>query len=267
MACGSDAHWPWLASLKILSATTCDAGLDYRTTPRLGLRRILDAEDVPSSPSKPRCQASPSCFGPRSGGSDRPSSGAVVTGYQARSSMRRSWVERTSRALGTSFAVLLSGCLRRSVFGRNRGPLRLTTEPRAEKQAAHVAEPDLLDHVPRTAHFPPGPKSEDVPSPPSPPRPLPVGGAPSDTSPRPRRSGRCRNRRGRPCPEESRIPAQPPEDTAFLFVDQPPIVHEHAVGDLRVEVMALLDLLEGIGNEVLAVLPPEAGLNTRRSAS
>jgi peptidoglycan/xylan/chitin deacetylase (PgdA/CDA1 family) len=43
----SDAHWPWLASLKIRSATTCDAGLNYRTTPRLGLRRILDAEDVP----------------------------------------------------------------------------------------------------------------------------------------------------------------------------------------------------------------------------
>ena len=38
--------WPWLTSLGIRSATTCDAGLNDSTTPRLGLKRILDAEDV-----------------------------------------------------------------------------------------------------------------------------------------------------------------------------------------------------------------------------
>ncbi len=39
--------WPWLASANIVSATTCDAGLNYSDTPRLGLKRILDAEDLP----------------------------------------------------------------------------------------------------------------------------------------------------------------------------------------------------------------------------
>ena len=39
--------WPWLATLGVASATTCDVGFNYRDTPRLGLKRILDAEDVP----------------------------------------------------------------------------------------------------------------------------------------------------------------------------------------------------------------------------
>jgi peptidoglycan/xylan/chitin deacetylase (PgdA/CDA1 family) len=40
------ALWPWLKSLGIRSATTCEAGLNDVTTPRLGLKRILDGEDV-----------------------------------------------------------------------------------------------------------------------------------------------------------------------------------------------------------------------------
>jgi peptidoglycan/xylan/chitin deacetylase (PgdA/CDA1 family) len=42
----SPQQWPWLESLEILSATTCDAGLNYAQTPRLGLRRFLDGENV-----------------------------------------------------------------------------------------------------------------------------------------------------------------------------------------------------------------------------
>ena len=39
--------WPWLTEAGVVSATTCDAGLNYRDTPRLALKRFLDAEDVP----------------------------------------------------------------------------------------------------------------------------------------------------------------------------------------------------------------------------
>ena len=39
--------WPWLHEDEVVSATTCDPGLNYSNTPRLGLKRILDAEDVP----------------------------------------------------------------------------------------------------------------------------------------------------------------------------------------------------------------------------
>lgn len=43
----SDRHWKPLESVGVDSATTCDTGLNYRETPRLALRRILDAQDVP----------------------------------------------------------------------------------------------------------------------------------------------------------------------------------------------------------------------------
>ena len=42
----SPQHWPWLETLGILTATTCDPGLNYAQTPRLGLRRFLDGENV-----------------------------------------------------------------------------------------------------------------------------------------------------------------------------------------------------------------------------
>jgi peptidoglycan/xylan/chitin deacetylase (PgdA/CDA1 family) len=42
----SHQHWPWLETLGILTATTCDPGLNYPDTPRLGLRRFLDGENV-----------------------------------------------------------------------------------------------------------------------------------------------------------------------------------------------------------------------------
>jgi peptidoglycan/xylan/chitin deacetylase (PgdA/CDA1 family) len=42
----SPVVWPWLNSMGVVSAATCDAGLNYHGTPRLGLKRILDAEDV-----------------------------------------------------------------------------------------------------------------------------------------------------------------------------------------------------------------------------
>jgi peptidoglycan/xylan/chitin deacetylase (PgdA/CDA1 family) len=40
------AQWPWLEKLDIDSATTCLPGLNYPDTPRLGLRRFLDAENI-----------------------------------------------------------------------------------------------------------------------------------------------------------------------------------------------------------------------------
>jgi peptidoglycan/xylan/chitin deacetylase (PgdA/CDA1 family) len=40
------AQWPWLERLGVKSATTCLAGLNYRATPVLGLRRFLDAENI-----------------------------------------------------------------------------------------------------------------------------------------------------------------------------------------------------------------------------
>lgn len=42
----SETQWPWLEGLAIESATTCEPGLNYRSTPRLGLRRFLDAENI-----------------------------------------------------------------------------------------------------------------------------------------------------------------------------------------------------------------------------
>jgi peptidoglycan/xylan/chitin deacetylase (PgdA/CDA1 family) len=39
--------WPWLSDAGVASATTCDPGLNYRDTPRLALKRILDAENLP----------------------------------------------------------------------------------------------------------------------------------------------------------------------------------------------------------------------------
>jgi peptidoglycan/xylan/chitin deacetylase (PgdA/CDA1 family) len=41
-------QWPWLASLDIESATTCLPGLNGPSTPRLGLKRFLDGENVRS---------------------------------------------------------------------------------------------------------------------------------------------------------------------------------------------------------------------------
>lgn len=39
-------HWPMLESAGILSATTCEAGLNTRATPRYALRRFLDGEHI-----------------------------------------------------------------------------------------------------------------------------------------------------------------------------------------------------------------------------
>src|SRR5262249_18243487 len=41
-----EQQWPWLQQLGIRSAMTCEIGLNYADTPRLGLRRILDGENV-----------------------------------------------------------------------------------------------------------------------------------------------------------------------------------------------------------------------------
>jgi peptidoglycan/xylan/chitin deacetylase (PgdA/CDA1 family) len=42
----SQRSWPWLEKLEIETATTCDPGLNYPQTPRLGLRRFLDGENI-----------------------------------------------------------------------------------------------------------------------------------------------------------------------------------------------------------------------------
>jgi peptidoglycan/xylan/chitin deacetylase (PgdA/CDA1 family) len=42
----SRSLWPALASLQIESAVTCEAGLNFRHTPRLALHRFLDGEDI-----------------------------------------------------------------------------------------------------------------------------------------------------------------------------------------------------------------------------
>jgi peptidoglycan/xylan/chitin deacetylase (PgdA/CDA1 family) len=39
-------QWPWLERLGVLSATTCEPGLNYPDTPRLALRRFLDDSQV-----------------------------------------------------------------------------------------------------------------------------------------------------------------------------------------------------------------------------
>jgi peptidoglycan/xylan/chitin deacetylase (PgdA/CDA1 family) len=40
------SHWPTLESLGIASATTCEAGLNTRATPKYALRRFLDGEHI-----------------------------------------------------------------------------------------------------------------------------------------------------------------------------------------------------------------------------
>jgi len=42
------AQWLWLERLGVKSATTCLPGFNYRTTPPLGLKRFLDAENISS---------------------------------------------------------------------------------------------------------------------------------------------------------------------------------------------------------------------------
>jgi peptidoglycan/xylan/chitin deacetylase (PgdA/CDA1 family) len=42
----SKSHWPLLEKAEIASATTCDPGLNFAETPRFGLRRFVDGEDV-----------------------------------------------------------------------------------------------------------------------------------------------------------------------------------------------------------------------------
>ena len=42
----SKQPWSWLDSLGIISATTCDPGLNYSQTPHLGLYRFLDADSI-----------------------------------------------------------------------------------------------------------------------------------------------------------------------------------------------------------------------------
>jgi peptidoglycan/xylan/chitin deacetylase (PgdA/CDA1 family) len=39
-------QWPWLASVGITNAVTCEPGLNSKTTPRLALRRFLDGENI-----------------------------------------------------------------------------------------------------------------------------------------------------------------------------------------------------------------------------
>lgn len=39
-------QWPLLDSLGVVSATTCETGLNSRSTPRLGLKRFLDSEAI-----------------------------------------------------------------------------------------------------------------------------------------------------------------------------------------------------------------------------
>ena len=43
----SPTVWPWLIQCGIVSATTCDPGLNDRRTPKLALKRILDSEGLP----------------------------------------------------------------------------------------------------------------------------------------------------------------------------------------------------------------------------
>ena len=42
----SEDQWPWLAETLMRSAVTCESGLNYRDTPRYGLRRIGDNEGL-----------------------------------------------------------------------------------------------------------------------------------------------------------------------------------------------------------------------------
>jgi peptidoglycan/xylan/chitin deacetylase (PgdA/CDA1 family) len=42
----SERSWAWLSDLRIQSATTCDPGLNFASTPALGLKRFLDGENI-----------------------------------------------------------------------------------------------------------------------------------------------------------------------------------------------------------------------------
>jgi len=42
----SQELWPWLTNVGIQSAMTCEAGLNYPETPKLGLKRFLDGEYI-----------------------------------------------------------------------------------------------------------------------------------------------------------------------------------------------------------------------------
>jgi hypothetical protein len=39
--------WPWLTSLGIDSAVTCEPGFNYRQTSKLALKRFLDGAHIP----------------------------------------------------------------------------------------------------------------------------------------------------------------------------------------------------------------------------
>jgi peptidoglycan/xylan/chitin deacetylase (PgdA/CDA1 family) len=41
-----EEHWPWLESEGMRTATTCEKGLNYPSTPPLALRRFLDGENI-----------------------------------------------------------------------------------------------------------------------------------------------------------------------------------------------------------------------------
>ena len=41
-----EEHWPWLEAAGMWTATTCERGLNYASTPRLALRRFLDGEHI-----------------------------------------------------------------------------------------------------------------------------------------------------------------------------------------------------------------------------
>ncbi len=43
----SPAQWSALASLEVVTAATCEPGLNSKTTPAFGLRRCLDSDDLP----------------------------------------------------------------------------------------------------------------------------------------------------------------------------------------------------------------------------
>jgi peptidoglycan/xylan/chitin deacetylase (PgdA/CDA1 family) len=44
----SEKHWPALKEAGIETATTCEPGINYPTTPMLRLHRFLDGQDVPA---------------------------------------------------------------------------------------------------------------------------------------------------------------------------------------------------------------------------
>jgi peptidoglycan/xylan/chitin deacetylase (PgdA/CDA1 family) len=42
----SKNQWPWLTSLEVTTAVSCEPGLNSKTTPRLALKRFLDGENI-----------------------------------------------------------------------------------------------------------------------------------------------------------------------------------------------------------------------------